>query len=80
MFEFPLGARFYDWNSVPMVTISGPKGRTFLNYAVEPPCEILSPAGLSSAREVDREVFEALRREHRRFCNFATSVPDRLND
>ena len=77
MYEFPRGARFYDWNSLPMVTVGGPEGRTFLNYAVEPPCEIVSIASLYSAREVDREAFEALRREHRRSFRFVATVTGR---
>ena len=62
---FPLGTRFYAWNTLPLASIPTPKGRIFLNYAAEPPSGMFSLAELHSAREVAREVFEALRSAQR---------------
>ena len=68
---FPIGTRFYNWNSIPVATVSGPKGRRFLNFAVEPPQEILSIAGFHCAREVSREDFEVLRAADRKLFSAA---------
>ena len=69
--SFPVGTRFYNWNSIPVATVPGPKGRIFLNFAIEPPQEILSIAGFHCAREVSREDFEVLRAADRKLFSAA---------
>lgn len=68
---FPVGARLYDWNTLPMATVPGTKGRTILNYIVEAPREVTCNTGLHNAWEVCRKTFEALRAMNRKLFRAA---------
>jgi hypothetical protein len=71
---FPPGARFYEWNTLPMATVPGPKGRKFFNYVSDLPCEIFSLEGLHSAREISRGEFDQLRARMRTLLACAQNV------
>ena len=63
--RFLSGARFYEWDDLPLVATAAAHQRLVLNCAFDPPRQISARQPLQAAREISFAEFERLRAVYR---------------